>query len=78
MKEKISCSLDGEIVNRIDGIVNSYPFIQCRSAVIEMAVINLLDDIWLGRPQSIERFISGLYGRRCDLNARKENENRNL
>ena len=75
MKEKVSCSLDGDLVNQIDFIIEfSPPYINSRSAVIEMALINLIDVI---QPydMSAKRFLENLYFRRCDLDARKESTN---
>lgn len=75
MKEKISCSLGGEIVSRMDDNLDRFPFIQGRSALIEMAIINLQDDIWISNPEVVNDFMFGLYVRRCDLNAQTTNEN---
>lgn len=88
MKEKISCSLDGNIVNRIDDIIKSYPIISNRSAVIETACVVFIDyyDAWASydlteqtafNKESFKRddFIRRMYERRCELNAQKESTN---
>lgn len=75
MKEKISCSLDGKTVCKIDAMVKTFPFVQNRSAVIELAIINLHDDIVIRDPEVALAQMIGLYGRRCDLHAQTTSEN---
>lgn len=74
MKEKISCSLDGEIVKRLDDILDRFPFIQGRSALIEMAIINLQDDIWIYNSDVLKDFMFNLYERRYESNAQTTSE----
>lgn len=88
MKEKISCSLDGNIVNRIDDIIKSYPIISNRSALIETACVLFIElyDEWASydlteqttyNRESFKRddFIRRMYERRCELNAQTESPN---
>ena len=75
MKEKTSCSLDGKTICKIDAMLSTFPFIQNRSAVIEMAIINLHDDLVISDPEVALTQMVSLYGRRCDLDAQKESEN---
>lgn len=88
MKEKISCSLDGEVVHRIDEFIKSYPMISNRSAMIETACVAFmyLYDGWAAYDlteqttfarESFRRddFIRRMYERRCELNAQKESTN---
>lgn len=85
MKEKISCSLDGDLVNRIDDFIRSYPFISNRSALIETACVAFMYsyDAWASydlteqttfNKESLRRddFIRRMYERRCDLNDKKK------
>lgn len=74
MKEKISWSLDGKTICKIDAMLSTFPFIQNRSAVIEMAIINLHDDLVIENPELGLTQMVGLYGRRCDLDAQKESK----
>ena len=88
MKEKISCSLDGDLVNRIDDFIRFYPFISNRSALIETACVAFMYsyDAWasydLTEQITFDRdlfrrddFIRRMYERRCELNAHKESKN---
>lgn len=77
MKEKISCSLDGNIVDRIDDIIKSYPIISNRSALIETACVLFIDlyDEWASYDLTEQAaFIRRMYERRCELNAQKESK----
>lgn len=75
MKEKISCSLDGELVKQVDFILEMTPsFINSRSAIIEMALIDFMDAV-LPYDKATRRFIENLFFRRCDLNAQTTSKN---
>ena len=87
MKEKISCSLDGNIVDRIDDVIKSYPIISNRSALIETACVLFIDlyDGWASydlterttfnkESNKREEFIHRRYEMRCKMNAQKESK----
>lgn len=91
MKEKISCSLDGNIVDRIDDVIKSHPIISNRSALIETACVLFIDlyDSWASydlteqttfnrESNKRDEFIHHMYEMRCKMNAQKESENRNI
>ena len=90
MKEKISCSLDGKLVDRIDEVIKTYPIISNRSALIETACLLFMycyngwtsyDSTALkldGKSVKRDAFIQREYERRCKFNAQKESENRNV
>lgn len=78
MKEKISCSLDGNVIETMDAVISEYPVIGSRSAFIDIAIRHFVGDIEeLGcfydkdyaRHQIIE-----LLERRCRQNAQKESK----
>ena len=88
MKEKISCSLDGELLTRLDEVIKEYPFIGNRSAVIETACYMFIDSFdamesfdlnekitFCRESHMRDNVIRRLYERRCKLNAQKESEN---
>lgn len=82
MKEKISCSLDGNVIEIMDAVISKYPVIGSRSAFIDIAIRHFVGDI-----DELERYyendyaryqIIGLLERRCRQNAQKESKNRNV
>lgn len=88
MKEKISCSLDGKIIERIDDLINLYPIISTRSALIEMACIMFMDSYDYYDTFDLDKqitfdeeshqrddFIRRMYEMRCDWNAKTESTN---
>ena len=78
MKEKISCSLDGDLLNVIDELIDDFPTIGSRSAAIEMALYAFIDRSMLLSPAGLDwddLFIYKAIERRCKLNAQKESEN---
>ena len=88
MKEKISCSLDGDLLTRFDDVIKEYPFIGNRSAVIETACYLFIDSFdnmelfdldakvtYCRESHMRDDFIRRLYERRCEMNAQKESKN---
>lgn len=81
MKEKISCSLDGELLARIDDILYKYPLVANRSALLEVACYVFFDlyDEWAHYDiKNRDAFIQRVYEMRCERNAKKESKNRNV
>lgn len=79
MKEKISCSLDGDAIETMDAVISKYPVIGSRSAFIDIAIRHFVSDIAeleyyyhndYARYQIIE-----LLERRCRQNAQTTSEN---
>ena len=81
MKEKLSCSLDGDMVAFMDDFIEQFPMVSSRSAVIEMALIAfigaVIDIDESGKRWDIDAIHMLLEGRAA-LNAKKESKNRNL
>lgn len=78
MKEKVSCSLDGELVDFIDELIYDFPAVGSRSAVIEMALYAFIDCSSNLSPAGLdwdELYIYQLLTRRCELNAQKKSKN---
>lgn len=78
MKEKISCSLDGDLVDVIDELIDDFPSIGSRSAVIEMSLYVFIDRASDISPAGLDwddLFIYRMLERRCKLNAQKESTN---
>lgn len=81
MKEKISCSLDGNLVEIMDQIISQRPQVRTRSAFIEMSLILaikvLITDV--DRENCSAGFnddlLRELYEMRCAIDAQKESEN---
>ena len=79
MKEKISCSLDGDLVDVIDELIDDFPTAGSRSAVIEMALYEFVDHATM--PSSSigvdwdDEFIHDVIEMRCRRNAQKESKN---
>lgn len=82
MKEKISCSLDGNVIEMMDAVISRYPVIGSRSAFIDIAIRQFvadIDELELYYASDYARYrIIGLLERRCKLNAQTESENRNV
>ena len=81
MKEKISCSLDGELVDVIDELIDDFPTAGSRSAVIEMSLYAFIDRASFLSSAGLDwddLFIYNMIERRCKLNAQKESKNRNI
>ena len=81
MKEKISWSLDGELVDVIDELVDDFPTVGSRSAVIEMSLYAFIDRVTIFSSAGMnwdDAVIHGMLERRCKLNAQKESKNRNV
>lgn len=77
MKEKISCSLDGELVDVIDELIDDFPTAGSRSAVIEMSLYAFIDRATIFSPAGMDYddlFIHKMIERRCKLNAQKESK----
>lgn len=85
MKEKISCSLDGDMINLVDDIIEIAPYISSRSAFIEMAILFLSmpaimqdlskDDDACNHYMAL---LHELFEWRCTWNAQTESQNRNV
>lgn len=80
MKEKISCSLDGDIVRLIDDVIDLAPYIATRSAFIEMATIFITIPILTHEMPEEEcetymQMLQALYEKRCKWNAQTKHEN---
>ena len=79
MKEKISCSLDGNLIEIMDKIISQQPIVKTRSACIEMALIFLYGTLFSDIKDCSVGFntelFNELYELRCDLNAQKESKN---
>lgn len=78
MKEKISCSLDGELLDVINELIDDFPTAGSRSAVIEISLLAFLDRATILSPSGLDWddvFISKCIERRCRLNAQKESTN---
>ena len=83
MKEKISCSLDGDIVNLIDDVIDLAPYISTRSAFIEMATIFITIPMLTHEMPEEEcnqymQMLQSLYEKRCEWNAKTKSENGNI
>ena len=82
MKEKISCSLDGEVIELMDAVISKYPVIGSRSAFIDIAIRTFVSDIdeldWYYDNDYARNVIIELLERRCRRNAQTESENRNV
>lgn len=77
MKEKISCSLDGDLVDVIDELIDDFPTAGSRSAVIEMSLYAFIDRASIFSSAGLEwddLFIYKMIERRCKLNAQKESK----
>lgn len=87
MKEKVSCSLDGDLLLRLDDAIKEYPFIGNRSAIIETACYMFIDAFYEAESIDLDEkitfcreshlcdnLIRRLYERRCELNAQKESK----
>lgn len=76
MKEKISCSLDGELLGKMDEVLDNFPVIGSRSALLEMAVLSLLAQCTNPHTHEYDvHYILMLYQGRCFLNGQKESKN---
>ena len=78
MKEKISCSLDGDLVDVIDDLIDDFPTAGSRSAVIEMSLYAFIDRASILSSAGLDwddLFIYKMIERRCKLNAQKERKN---
>lgn len=78
MKEKISCSLDGDLVSFIDELIDDFPAVGSRSAVIEMALYAFISCSSNLSPDGLDwddLYIYKMLKRRCELNAQKESKN---
>ena len=78
MKEKISCSLDGDMVAFMDDVIKQFPIVSSRSALLEMALITFIGaviDIDASGKHFDVDVIQKLVEGRCKLNAQKESEN---
>ena len=87
MKEKISCSLDGKILDELYELCNEFPVIDSRSCVIEMACLCFLENYAarinfdadrriIGKPSAKAcSFIYYWLEKRCFLDAQKESKN---
>ena len=83
MKEKISCSLDGDILRLLDDVIELAPYISSRSAFIEMATIFLTYPVITHEMSEAEcdkymRVLHALFEKRCEWNGKKKHENRNV
>lgn len=83
MKEKVSCSLDGDILRLIDDVIELAPYISSRSAFIEMATIFLAYPVVTYEMSEAEcdeymRMLHALFEKRCEWNAKKDSKNRNV
>ena len=90
MKEKISCSLDGELLEAVDALRKEFPVIDSRSCLIELACLCFLeyfdgcrhfdeDRRIIGEPSAkASSFIYYWIEKRCSLDAQKESKNRNV
>lgn len=81
MKEKISCSLDGDMVVFMDDFLKQFPMISSRSAIIEMALITFIGTVVnideSGKSWDIDAIYMLLDGR-SKLNAQTDSENGNV
>ena len=76
MKEKISCSLDGEMIDFMDDVIRQFPMISSRSAVLEMALITFVAAVIDESGKRCDAdTIHALYEGRCKLNAQSEKTN---
>ena len=84
MKEKISCSLAGDLVEIMDQIISQRPYVRTRSAFIEMSLIfainELISDIDREELTAVfnDDLLNKLYEARCVIDAQKESKNRNV
>lgn len=46
MKEKISCSLDGNVIEKMDDLISDYPVIGSRSALIDIAIMDFYNHMY--------------------------------
>ena len=77
MKEKISCSLDGNLVDVIDELIEDFPTAGSRSAVIEMSLYAFIDRASTFSSAGLDwddLFIYKMIERRCKLNAQTKHE----
>lgn len=79
MKEKISCSLDGNVIETMDAVISEYPVIGSRSAFIDIAIRHFVSDIaeleWYYDNDHVRYQIVELLERRCRRDAQKESKN---
>ena len=81
MKEKISCSLDGKLVEIMDYIISKKPIVKTRSACIEMSLMFLYGALFSGvdlddsSADFDTELLNKLYELRCELDAQKASEN---
>ena len=80
MKEKISCSLDGDLLRLIDDVIELAPYISTRSAFIEMAIIfvifpMLTHELDEKDCENYMQVLRVLYEKRCKWNAQTESKN---
>ena len=78
MKEKISCSLDGDLVNFIDELIDDFPIVGSRSAVIEMSLYAFIDRATIFSSAGMDWdyvVIHNMLERRCKLNVQEESKN---
>lgn len=81
MKEKISCSLDGDLIQVMDEMIDDFPTVGSRSAAVEMALYAFMDRAMVLSPAGLDwddLFIYKMIERRYKLNAQKESKNRNI
>ena len=77
MKEKISWSLAGDLIQVMDEMVDDFPTVGSRSAAIEMALYAFMDQATILSPAGLywdDIFIYKMIERRCKLNAQKESK----
>ena len=78
MKEKVSCSLDGDLIQVMDEMIDEFPTVGSRSAAIEMALYAFIDRASVFDSSGMDwddLFIYKMIERRCKLNAQKESKN---
>lgn len=74
MKEKISCSLDGNVIEKMDDLISDYPVIGSRSALIDIAIMDFHDHVYNASYDYANLQIIKLLERRCN-NGQKESTN---
>lgn len=74
MKEKISCSLDGDAIEKMDDLISDYPVIGSRSALIDIAIMDFYDHMYNAYFDYANTKIIKLLERRF-TNGQKESEN---
>lgn len=87
MKEKISCSLDGDLLEAVDELRKEFPVIDSRSCLIELACLCFLeyfdackrfdaDRKIIGKPSAkSSSFIYYWIEKRCSLDAQTTSKN---